>query len=86
MTALIYVDTRKQVGDPEHLKVVRRRERRGDLVRGEPYSTCFTGARPPPAIGERRLNIRFWNPYSKRKRQKRKARQPAGRSIGVYWC
>jgi hypothetical protein len=86
MTALIYVDTRKQVGDPEHLKVVRRRGRRGDLVRGEPYGTCFRGARPPPAIGERRLNIRFWNPYSKRKRQKRKARQSAGRSIGVYWC
>jgi hypothetical protein len=31
MTGLIYVNMRKQVGDPEHLKV-RRRGPRGDLV------------------------------------------------------
>ena len=80
MTALIYVDTRKRVGDPEHLKVVRRRGRRGDLVRGEPYGTCFRGARPPPAIGERRLNIRFLEPLFET--EKTKTKSPAiGRAL-----
>ncbi len=35
MTVLIYVNTSKQVGDPEHLKGVRERRRRGNMVRGE---------------------------------------------------
>ena len=35
MTVLIYVDTSKQVGDPEHLKVFANAGCRGNMVRGK---------------------------------------------------
>ena len=35
MTVLIYVDTNKQVGDPNHLKVCANGGRRGNLVHGK---------------------------------------------------
>jgi hypothetical protein len=35
MTVLIYVDTSKQVGDPEHLKVFATQGRCGNVVAGE---------------------------------------------------
>ena len=33
MTVLVYVNTSKQVGEPEHVKALRHQERRGNLVR-----------------------------------------------------
>ena len=33
MTVLVYVNTSKQVGEPEHVKVLRHQERRANLVR-----------------------------------------------------
>ena len=35
MTVLIYVNTSKLVGDPDHLKVFADARRRGDVVRGK---------------------------------------------------
>ena len=35
MTVFVYVNTSKQVGEPEHVKVLRHQERRGNLVREE---------------------------------------------------
>ena len=34
MTVFVYFNTSKQVGEPEHVKVLRHQERRGNLVRG----------------------------------------------------
>jgi len=33
MTVFVYVNTSKQVGEPEHVKALRHQERRGNLVR-----------------------------------------------------
>jgi len=46
MTVLIYVDARKQVVEPEDLKVFA--ETNTELVRRERGGTRFRVARPPP--------------------------------------
>ena len=43
MTVLIYVDTSKQVGDPDYLKVFANANAAGDLVRGKrPRRRCVS--------------------------------------------
>jgi len=49
MTALIYVDTRKQVGDPEHLKV---------FAGADAAETWFVENRTAPVSGARVLRQR----------------------------
>jgi hypothetical protein len=42
MTVFVYVDTSKQVGDPEHVKVFAKHGRRGKMVRGKrPRGRCL---------------------------------------------
>ena len=42
MTVFVYVNTSKQVGEPEHVKLLRHQERRGNLVReNDPEGVAF---------------------------------------------
>jgi hypothetical protein len=48
MTVLIYVNTAKQVGDPEHIKVFCQRGRRGNwFEENDPEGAAFEYARGP---------------------------------------
>jgi hypothetical protein len=72
MTALIYVDARKQVVEPEDLKVFAETNTGGA---GSPRTRRhpLQGRASSASRAERCLNTRFWvNSHSKRKRQNEK--------------
>jgi hypothetical protein len=78
MTVLIYVDTRKQVVEPEDLKVFAETNTGGA---GSPRTRRhpLQGRASSASRAERCLNTRFWGELSfETEKTKRKARQPAG--------
>ena len=86
MTVLIYVDTRKQVVEPEHLKVFAETNTGGA---GSPRTRRhpLQGRASSASRAARCLNTRFWGELSfEPEKTKRKARQPAGRSISICRC
>ena len=86
MTVLIYVDILKQVENPEHLKVF------ADAAAAETWfvenlAALGKGRASSASSNERRSNTRFRSePAFEPEKTKRKARQPAGRSISICRC
>jgi hypothetical protein len=86
MTALIYVDARKQVVEPEDLKVFAETNTGGA---GSPRTRRhpLQGRASSASRAERCLNTRFWGELSFRNgKDKTKSPATGGRSISICRC